>query len=126
MLTRNASNSSANENGQVATVESFDPPIRLTLNRDLKVAMEVFSMITETTEKSKSTRKPKSKQPERQHLEPTRIYSRKDLAAIFGAHPITFLRAYRRDHLEGCTVGRLVFHTGEQVMRWLEAGGRTA
>jgi hypothetical protein len=88
--------------------------------------MEVLNMITETAEKSKSARKPKSKKTERQRLEPTRLYSRKDLADIFGAHSITSLRAHRRQHLEGYTVGRLVFHTGEQVLAWLNAGGKTA
>jgi hypothetical protein len=80
-------------------------------------------MITQTAEKSKST---KVKRAERQTLEPKRFYSRRDLHAVTGAHPMTFLRAYRRGHLEGHTVGRLVFHTGEQVLAWLAAGGKTS
>jgi hypothetical protein len=107
-------------NGQAATVESYDLPIIQNAQRGV-CRMEVSYMITQTPPKAKKT------QPtERQPLEPTRLYSRKDLSAVTGAHTHTFMRAYLRGHLEGLNVGKLVFHTGAQVFRWLEAGGKTA
>jgi len=83
-------------------------------------------MMTEVdTPRKAKTRKPKKKNPARPRLEPGRFYSRTEAAAIFDQHPHTFMRAYHRGHLEGFRSGRNVFHSAEQLMRWLESGGRT-
>jgi hypothetical protein len=56
---------------------------------------------------------------------PTAIYSRSDAAYVLDCSEITLLRAYGAGHLSGYKQGRYVKHSGQHLMDWLEAGGKT-
>jgi hypothetical protein len=67
----------------------------------------------------------KSRRQPRPTIEPSRLYSRAEAALAIGCAVITIIRADERGHLLGYRVGRRRQYSGEQLMAWLSAGGRT-
>lgn len=72
--------------------------------------------------KKKSSRKLNGR---RQPILPTAIYNRPEAALVADCAVITLIRAYGAGHLEGYRIGRYVKHSGQQILNWLESGGRT-
>jgi len=68
---------------------------------------------------------PKLKLADRLPLEPDRLYTRHESAAVIGCAWITIVRANQKGYLKGFRVGRNLRHTGRQLMDWLESGGHT-
>lgn len=56
---------------------------------------------------------------------PTAIYSRNESAEILGCSWMTLMRAYLNGFLRGWPQGRYVKHSGQHLLDWMEAGGRT-
>lgn len=79
------------------------------------------------TEKKTAAKKTKPRKPDgrRQPILPTAIYSRPQAAAVAGCAVITLIRAYSAGHLIGYRQGRLIKHSGQHLLDWLEAGGKT-
>jgi hypothetical protein len=70
--------------------------------------------------------KAKVKLPTRPSIEPNRDYPRREAALACGVAPITIIRAYEAGHLKFYRVGRRVIHSGQHLIDWLEAGGKTS
>ncbi|HEU0179424.1 MAG TPA: hypothetical protein VFV58_34770 [Blastocatellia bacterium] len=81
------------------------------------------AVITSTKPRRKPGRKPKIQRP---ILEPARIYTRREGALALGVSEITMIRARDAGHLAEFRVGRYVRHSGQQLLDWLAAGGRTS
>lgn len=76
-------------------------------------------------EKKKIARKSNGRrQPEPIH--PTAIYDRPSAARITDCSVFSLMRAYDAGHLSAYRVGRHVKHSGQHLLDWLEAGGKTA
>jgi hypothetical protein len=71
------------------------------------------------------TRK-EEKKGARPALDPLAIYPRKDGARTVGVSEITLIRAYDNGHLKAFRVGRRVLHSGQHLLDWLAAGGKTS
>ena len=80
---------------------------------------------TPATPKPTKKRGPKPK-VNRPALDLQKIYSRKESAYVLGLSQITLFRAFDSGHLQGYRAGRNVKHSGQQLLDWLQAGGRTA
>lgn len=65
------------------------------------------------------------KLPHRPPLELNRLYPRSEAALVIGCATITLIRAYEAEHLKGYRVGRYIKHSGQHLIDWLEAGGKT-
>lgn len=59
-------------------------------------------------------------------LTPTANYTRQDAALVCGIAVITIIRAYESGHLKAYRAGRRVIHSGQHLIDWLEAGGKTS
>lgn len=59
-------------------------------------------------------------------LTPDRIYTRAESALVIGCAEITLIRARDAGHLAELRVGRNVLHSGQQLLDWLNAGGKTS
>ncbi len=59
-------------------------------------------------------------------IEPLRNYDRAEGAAAVGCSVITLIRAYDGGHLKAYRVGRRLFHSGQHLIDWMEAGGKTS
>jgi hypothetical protein len=68
---------------------------------------------------------PVEKKDIRPALNPQAIYSRQDGARTAGVSVITFIRAYDAGHLKAFRAGTRVLHSGQQILDWLAAGGKT-
>lgn len=79
--------------------------------------------ITQTKAKARGARKIKS-QP-RPTIEPSRNYNRQEAALACDVSEITLFRAYDSGNLKAYRVGQRVLHSGQHLLDWLEAGGRT-
>ncbi len=72
------------------------------------------------------TRKPRTKKEEaRQPIELRKNYTRAEAAKVVPCAPITLIRAYYAGHLSAYRVGRNILHSGQHLIDWLEAGGKT-
>lgn len=69
--------------------------------------------------------RPKRKQTQRPPVEPNRIYPRKEAAFAVGVATITLIRAYDSGYLKAYRVGRRLLHSGQHLIDWLDAGGKT-
>lgn len=58
-------------------------------------------------------------------LDPTRIYTRDEAALALGVSKITLIRARDAGHLAELRAGRRCLHAGQQLLDWLNSGGRT-
>lgn len=76
-----------------------------------------------TAERKRKT--PRKLNSHRQPILPAAIYSRPEAATVAGCAVITLIRAYSAGHLAGYRQGRLIKHSGQHLLDWLEAGGRT-
>lgn len=65
------------------------------------------------------------RQAQRPLLEPKRNYNRAEAAHAVGCAVITLIRAYESSHLKAYRIGRKVLHSGQHLIDWLEAGGKT-
>lgn len=83
-----------------------------------------FSDITNESQEpeSRSTKRPTK---QREALHPDKIYSRNEAAAVTGIALITLIRAYDNGHLKVSRVGSRVLIRGQQLLDWIEAGGKT-
>jgi hypothetical protein len=84
--------------------------------------------LTEISTEKKIARKkkpPRKLNGIRQPILLTAIYSRPEAAQAVGCSIITLIRAYNAGHLSGYRQGRLVKHSGQHLLDWLESGGRT-
>jgi hypothetical protein len=85
--------------------------------------------VTDTATEQKLTTKKKRPARKlngyRQPILATAIYSRPEAAQVAGCAIITLIRAYTAGHLMGYRQGRLVKHSGQHLLDWLEAGGKT-
>lgn len=81
-------------------------------------------MMPQSNDRRTSLRAKSRPQP-RPTIEPTRLYSRAEAALAVGCAVVTIIRADDRGHLLGYRVGRRRQYSGEQLMAWLAAGGRT-
>jgi hypothetical protein len=85
--------------------------------------------VTQTIAERKPTPKKKKPAPKlngtRQPILATAIYSRPEAAQVAGCAIITLIRAYSAGHLAGYRQGRLIKHSGQHLLDWLEAGGKT-
>jgi hypothetical protein len=61
----------------------------------------------------------------RPSIELDRNYRRPEAASAAGCSTITIIRAFSNGHLQGYRIGKLVIHSGAQLLAWLEAGGKT-
>ena len=93
-------------------------------------------MITENTVEGKQeNKKGRRVEKERRRIElvttsslqvvASQIYGRIEAAKALGVAPITIIRAHEGGHLKAYRVGRRVLHSGQHLLDWLEAGGRT-
>lgn len=64
--------------------------------------------------------------PDRPTLDPSRNYTRAEAALAVGVAPISLFRAFDAGHLNAFRVGRRVIHSGQQLLDWLAAGGKTS
>ena len=85
--------------------------------------------MTQMTTEQKLTKKKKRPAQKlngkRQPILAAAIYSRPEAAQVAGCAIITLIRAYSAGHLAGYRQGRLVKHSGQHLLDWLEAGGKT-
>lgn len=58
-------------------------------------------------------------------IEPLKNYPRPEAAKVVPCAVITLIRAFEAGHLSAYRVGRNVVHSGQQLIDWLEAGGKT-
>ena len=58
-------------------------------------------------------------------VEPTRNYSRHEGSLAIGVSNNTLIRAFEKGHLKGYRVGRRVLHSGQMLLDWIAAGGKT-
>lgn len=79
--------------------------------------------IRKKTSGKKSRRITKAQTPPA--IEPGRIYNRKQAALACSVGEITLFRAYDSGNLKAYRVGSRVSHSGQHLLDWLEAGGRT-
>jgi hypothetical protein len=86
-------------------------------------------IVTEKTTEQKAAQKKKKpvRNPNghRQPILPTAIYTRLEAAQMVGCSVITLIRAYSAGHLTGYRQGRLIKHSGNHLINWLESGGKT-
>ncbi len=74
----------------------------------------------------KPLRKPKlATEVNRPAIEPLKNYPRPEAARVVPCAVITLIRAYEAGHLSAYRVGRKILHSGQHLIAWLEAGGRT-
>lgn len=78
-----------------------------------------------TRKKTLAKRSRKIKAQDRPIIEPTRNYNRKEAALACAVAEITLFRAYDSERLKAYRVGSRVLHSGQHLLDWLEAGGRT-
>jgi hypothetical protein len=62
---------------------------------------------------------------ERQPIEPLRNYTRAEAARVVPCAEITLIRAWEGGFLNCYRVGRKILHSGQHLIDWLEAGGKT-
>lgn len=65
---------------------------------------------------------PKTKRPT---LDPARIYTRREAALALGVSTITLIRARDNGNLQELRVGARCLHSGQQLIDFLNAGGKT-
>lgn len=89
-------------------------------------------MVTTAAEKTKSIQnsqqirtvraKPAANRPA---IEPLKNYTREEAAKVVPCAQITLIRAYDNGFLSFYRVGRRILHSGQHLIDWLEAGGKT-
>jgi len=75
--------------------------------------------------RKKTARKKTRTIKSRPRIEPAAIYNRSEAAEAVGVSQITLFRAYDSGNLKGYRVGARISHSGQQLLDWLEAGGKT-
>lgn len=88
-------------------------------------------MIADTAIATTKKRKPKaarktSNLSNKPPLTPDRIYNIAEAAQAIGVSKMTLIRARDGGHLAELRAGRNVLHSGQQLLDWLEAGGKTS
>jgi hypothetical protein len=68
----------------------------------------------------------KKRRPNRPPIDPAGIYSRAEAAFLTNVSLMTLIRARDAGHLSEFRAGRRCLHSGQQLLDWLEAGGKTA
>lgn len=79
--------------------------------------------MNETTTERKAKR---TKAVARPSLVADRIFSRSEAALATGVAEITLIRALEAGHLHAYRAGRRILHSGQHLLDWLEAGGKTS
>jgi hypothetical protein len=79
-----------------------------------------------------ATRKRKSRpakkvrgQADKPAIVPGALYNRAEAMFVLGVSQMTLFRAYDAGHLAALRVGRNILHSGQQLLDWLAAGGKT-
>jgi hypothetical protein len=83
------------------------------------IMQQVATRKKTTRKKSRKTIKPKPA------IVPGAIYNRYEAADVTGFHWMTLFRAYDNGYLKGYHGGSRVTHSGQHLLDWLEAGGKT-
>jgi hypothetical protein len=90
----------------------------------------MFARPTSKTKSAGTRRKAKKAKTHtritRPRLDPERVYSRAEAALTLGVSNITLIRARDAGELQELRAGCRVLHTGQNLIDWLAAGGRTA
>jgi hypothetical protein len=86
-----------------------------------------FCIMQQVATRKKARKKSRkiTKSKPRPAIEPTRLYDRNEAAHICGVSWPTLFRAYDNGHLKAYRVGARVQHSGQHLLDWLEAGGKT-
>lgn len=81
------------------------------------------------TQKQKTEKSQKSKSKpvliDRPAIIPGRTYTRREATLACGVSTASLIRAWEAGFLKSYRVGRRVLHSGQQLLEWLEAGGKT-
>jgi hypothetical protein len=77
------------------------------------------------TQKPTARKSVRTRKINRPPILPTAIYDRTDSAYVAGCSIHTLTRAYENKYLQGYRQGRLIKHSGQHLLDWLESGGKT-
>lgn len=84
-------------------------------------------IIAEPGDRSQSAKKRKAaRKAPNVAISPDAIYTRIEAAQAARTSVSSLIRAYLHGCLQGYTVGNRVKHSGQQLLDWLQAGGRTS
>ncbi len=78
-----------------------------------------------TRTKGKARKARKIKNLARPVIEPGKLYNRREAALACGVSQITMFRAYDSGNLKAYRAGARLQHSGQHLLDWLEAGGKT-
>lgn len=84
---------------------------------------EIVENVTPKRRKYKPAKK--SPQPPIRGIEPGRNYREREAALATNCSKFTIRRARENHHLKFYRVGRLILHSGQHLLDWLENGGKT-
>jgi hypothetical protein len=84
---------------------------------------EIVENVTPKRRKYKPAQKPP--QPPIRGIEANRNYREKEAALASNCSKFTIRRARENDHLKFYRCGRLILYSGQHLLDWLEAGGKT-
>ncbi len=84
---------------------------------------EILENVTPRRRKYKPAKK--APQPPIKGIEVNRNYREREAAQAANCSNFTIRRARINGHLQFYRVGRIVLHSGQHLLDWLEAGGKT-